>query len=442
MNKKVTLASIGCVLFVAGCATLDDQLNSPDPEIRARAEKNLEGIVLDTNQWTGGAKKEQRIEAIKRIRNQKTLFRILTMDMNDGRFNGEHWDEVFKFDSDVYQPCIDGLDQAGLVAFILHEEQYVLTSHMKKLEKEVRRRAGGWERLPDEDSESYSAELFLHAAMATGRRLDEVLDSRESAIKFCETYNRKRSPRLWYAIGKLKAPEAIALCFSKSQNEDVKFVLFPDVYKNWQYVQDKYELAAILKVACERQKYKQEALKKGSQMKVDAEYVVTDAVKTGIVARIGNQKVFLAMLRKENAEERRSRQPSKNYWFYTQDPGVMKAVAFKMPEEKIFKTAIDCLGGHTISAWNKSGNSKDRDDGVFWLAYAVFMRVTDQTKKNTIANLVADKIEGYYQRCKNERYMIWESEDKEKTRKILDLWGDDMPSEARTRLEKLAGGLH
>ena len=105
--KILKVAVVLAVMALAGCMTLEEQLKSSDPAVRARAQQRLVGIALDTNEFTGGAEKDERIAAIRLIDDQDALMRILQTNLNDGRFNGEYWEGVFKGDAEVFGPCID-----------------------------------------------------------------------------------------------------------------------------------------------------------------------------------------------------------------------------------------------------------------------------------------------------------------------------------------------
>lgn len=428
MTQKLMVAVLGTALF-AGCMSIDEQLNSSDPTVRAQAVKRQEHVVLDTNEWTGGATKEERIAAIQKITDQDTLLRILTTNLNDGRFNGEYWELEFRTDEELYGACVDKLDQQHLVDFILHEEQYYdASSSRHEFVKGTYSTRDGID--IDKTSKSYSAELLLSAA---GGHMDweylrsrdggiwDNLDSLEMAVKYQKDYERNRPERLWYALSKLSHPDAVASCLIKSRDGAVKFVLFPIAFKNWQMMQGRYELAAILKIACLREISKSgrgSGSNRGTRRRTSAEYVVTDAIKKGIVAKIADQKVYDEMLDKKGK-------------FGIGDVGVVFAVASEMPKDKVYELARKELNNHTIELWNK------HDIGAFAIASAAVRKSTDTTKKELLTRLAVGILESYYNRCHTQEGLVWDDEDCAQARQIIEMCGDALSESDRQGLEKL-----
>lgn len=430
MTQKIMVAVLGTALL-AGCMSIEEQLNSSDPTVRAQAVKRLEHIVLDTNEWTGGATKEERIAALRKITDQDTLLRILTTNLNDGRFNGEYWELEFRTDEEIYGACVDKLDQQHLVDFILYEEQYYddydASSSRHEFVKDTHSTRNGM----DETSESYSAELLLSAA---GGDMDweylgsrdggswDNLDSFEMATKYQKDYKRNRPERLWYALSKLSHPDAVASCLQRSRDGAVKFVLFPIAFKNWQAMRGKYELAAILKIACLRQISKQGGRGRGSdrgiRRSVSAEYIVTGAIKRGIVAKIADQKVYDEKLDKKGK-------------FGIGDAGVVFAVALEMPKEKVYGLARKELNNHTIELWNK------HDIGAFAIANAAVRKSMDATKKELLTKLEVGILESYYNRCHTQEGLVWDDADRTQARQIIEMCGDALSESDRQRLGKL-----
>lgn len=434
MTQKFIAAVFGATLF-AGCMSIDEQLNSSDPTVRAQSEKRLEHIVLDTNEWTGGATKEERIAAIQKISDQDTLLRILTTNLNDGRFNGEYWELEFRTDEELYGSCVDKLDQHHLVEFILHEEQYYDKNFAQHFGHDfVKERTHSHKDGMNETSESYSAELLLSAVggdgpwfeyfgSSRGDRAMGSLDSFEMAVKYQKEPNKRNRPeRLWYALSKLSHQDAVASCLQRSRDGAVKFVLFPIAFKNWQMMQGKYELAAILKIACLRQIGKQGGRGRGSDCgargRTPVEYVVTDAIKKGIVAKIADQKVYDEMLDKKGK-------------FGIGDVGVVFAVASEMPKDKVYELARRELNNHTIELWNK------HDIGAFAIANAAVTKSIDVTKKGLLTKLAVGILESYYNRCHTQEGLVWDDEDRAQAKQIIVMWGDALSGSDRQRLAKL-----
>lgn len=408
--KIVPLAFILFVVeLLTGCLTIDEQLNSLDPAMRARAERRLESIALDTNEWTGGAEKDERIAAIKRIKSQDSLLRIATTDLKDGRFNGSYWDSVFRANQAVYGPLIDKMDQTHLVAFILEEEQY--RSEEDRPFFFYRRSKFNH----DEETESSSAELFLS--------VDPVgFDSAESAIEYVKYHRRgdSFSPRLWYAILKLSDPNATAACFAKSINSQVKMVLFPKAFQSWQCIQNKYALAAILKIACHRQVYKQNELNRGGKnrlRRLDEQYVVTDEIKNGIVAKINDPKLYVEMLKEDSK-------------FFVGDFGVIMAIAPKLSESRVLELAKKSMSEHSVRL------RKVHYMNAFFLTYAAFKRTKEVGIKQILVARTVEKLN-------EDRRMLsilgsedWE-QSKEQVRNVIEVWGSDLPADIRSELERL-----
>lgn len=428
MTQKLMVAVLGTALF-AGCMSIDEQLNSSDPTVRAQAVKRLEHVVLDTNEWTGGATKEERIAAIQKITDQDTLLRILTTNLNDGRFNGEYWELEFRTDEELYGACVDKLDQQHLVDFILHEEQYYDNRYDSSYHNFVKERTHSHKDGMNETSESYSAELLLSAASgdmdweylsSRAHGLWDCLDSFEMAVKYQKYHERTRPERLWHALSKLSHPDAVASCLHKSRDGAVKFVLFPIAFKNWQMMQGKYELAAILKIACLRQISKQggRGSDRGARRRASAEYIVTDAIKKGIVAKIADQKVYVEMLDKKGK-------------FGIGDVGVVFAIASEMPKDKVYELARKELNNHTIELWN------EHDIGAFAIASAAVRKSMDTTKKKLLTRLAVGILESYYNRCHTQEGLVWDDEDRAQARQIIEMCGDALSESDRQGLEKL-----
>lgn len=413
--KILKVGVVSAVMALAGCMTLEEQLKSSDPAVRARAQQRLVGIALDTNEFTGGAEKDERIAAIRLIDDQDALMRILQTNLNDGRFNGGYWEGVFKGDAEVFGPCIDKLDQAHLVAFILDEEE----RYSKR-----KRRSNPRNDL-DEDAETYSAELFLSVVSGYSLNrysLSEMLNTTDSAIKYQKTYRDGKTPRLWYAIKRLSDPAAVAICFNKSKSGQVKFALFPEVVKNWKYIKDKYELAAVLKIACKRQMENEERLardsKKRNRHKLASELRVTDEMKEGVVAQISDPKVYAEMLNPKSK-------------FSISDSGVIKAIAVKMPETKVFDLAKRNLEKHSLDDWNH------KDNTPFFLAAGAYRGLNDPDKKELLLNMTVSKIVEYRSRCISNMSMSWGGQDRKQVELILAAWGEDLSAEAKARLARL-----
>lgn len=400
--KILKVGVVATVVALAGCMTLEEQLTSPDPAVRARAQQRLVGIALDTNEFTGGAEKDERIAAIRLIDDQDALMRILQTNLNDGRFNGEYWEGVFKGDAEVFGPCIDKLDQAHLVSFILEEGQYCEEfGHYRDnfANKHVKIRDTHDDL--DEESESYSARLLLKAENGHGR-------------------NSTR--RVTYAIKKLVDPAAIAVCFNKTRNGQIKLALSSKAFENWKYIKDKYELAALLKLACKRQVKEEERLsrepKKRNRKMLASEFRVTDGVKEGVVAQIGDQKVYAEMLNPKSD-------------FCVSDAGVIKAIVAKMPEGKAFDLAKRNLEKHSLSDWNY------KDNISFYLAAGAYKRLNDPAKKELMLNMTVSKINEYQSKCRSSMSMMWGDQDRKQVELILAAWGEDLSPEAKARLARL-----
>lgn len=419
--KILKVGVVTTVVALAGCMTLEEQLKSSDPTVRARAQQRIVGIALDTNGFTGGAEKDERIAAIRLIDDQDALMRILQTNLNDGRFNGEYWEGVFKGDAEVFGPCIDKLDQAHLVAFILDEEEYSDENYSSSNHRYSKRKQKSNPRDDlDEDAETYSAELFL--SVVSSRSLSEILNTTDSAIEYQTTYRSGKTPRLWYAIKRLSDPAAVAICFNKSKSGQVKFAIFPEVAKNWKYVKDKYELAAVLKIACKRQMENEERLardsKKRNRQKLAPELRVTDEMKEGIVAQISDPKVYAEMLNPKSK-------------FSISDSVVIKDIAAKMPESKVFDLAKKNLEKHSLSDWNYKNNIP------FFLAAGAYRGLNDPAKKELLLNMTVSKINEYQSKCRSSMSMIWGDQDRKQVELILAAWGDDLSADAKARLARL-----
>ena len=240
------------------------------------------------------------------------------------------------------------------------------------------------------------------------------------AVKYQKDYKRKRPERLWFALSKLSHPDAVASCLLKSRDGAVKFVLFPIAFKNWQAMKGKYELAAILKIACLRKISKQgrRGSDRGARRRASAEYIVTDAIKKGIVAKIADRKVYDEMLDKKGK-------------FGIGDVGVVFAVALEMPKEKVYELARKELNNHTIELWNK------HDVGAFAIAKAAVTKSIDVTKKGLLTKLAVGILESYYNRCHTQDGLVWDDEDRAQARQIISMWGDALSESDRQRLAKL-----
>ena len=434
VNSKMVIAAIGGIVLLSGCMSLDEQLNSPDPTVRSQAERRLEGIVLDTNEWTGGADKDQRIAAIKRIKNQETLLRILMTNLDDGRFAGEHWNRIFQTDVTVYGPLIDGLDQEHLVSFILGEEQCRYDKSegklLKREEYEIRNGMGPRRGNLDESSPAFSAELLLShgwwyedSREVTTTAMRRSSESRRGSSKY---RSETQPPRLFYAVARLTSPEAIAKCFCESKEAFVKSILLPDVFKNWQHVHNKYDLAAILKLACKRQEDKQKDLNRKSEKKrlrrLDANYVVPETTKKRIVEKIADAKVFAEMIVNTKSK------------FYMEDADVIHAIISnpKLSENMVFDFVKKSIDTSTPEMWYHG------DINAFIIASAAFKRINDTTNKAAIVSLTVGKLERHRDEC-CKRYVGWCSWGAQGMKRVIAAWGDALPSDAKARIERLCG---
>lgn len=400
---KLIIATCGITL-IAGCMTVEEQLNSPDPAVRARANKKLEGIALDSSEWASASRIE-RIGAINQINDQDTLVRILTARLNDGRFNGKALDEMFRTDADVYGPCIDRLDQEHLVEFILYESTHpVLRNHYE--EEHIQEWIPKWNKIDCENPERYSAEMLLQCGYDYGGRSE--LKSRMQD----GWYNR-----MLYAISKLSDSEAIIRCFGKAKTFELKTFMFPLAFANWNSVQNKYELAAMLKVACGRQAYEADEMNFmfTDKMFDPKKYVVDIATKKGIVSKIADQGVYSLML------DRKSK-------YYIEDLDVILAIVDKMDKNKVYDIAMKRLNANDYKSWERDYMP------LVQFTKAAYCKLDDETKKAALIDLMVAKISAY--KSKNE----WGGKGEEieaEVQQAVDLWGEILPISAKTKLYNL-----
>lgn len=403
---KLIIATCGITL-IAGCMTVEEQLNSPDPAVRARANKKLEGIALDSSEWASASRIE-RIGAINQINDQDTLVRILTARLNDGRFNGKALDEMFRTDADVYGPCIDRLDQDHLVEFILFESKNNPLYNNKNNAGRRGRRKGFDEgdNIGCDDPERFSAEMLLQCGYDYGGRSE--LKSRMQD----GWYNR-----MMYAISKLSDSEAIIRCFGKAKTFELKTFMFPLAFANWNSVQNKYELAAMLKVACKRQSYEADEMNFmfTDKMFDPKKYVVDIATKKGIVSKIADQGVYSLML------DRKSK-------YYIEDLDVILAIVDKMDKNKVYDIAMKRLNANDYKSWERDYMP------LVQFTKAAYCKLDDETKKAALIDLMVAKISAY--KSKNE----WGGKGEEieaEVQQAVDLWGEILPISAKTKLYNL-----
>ena len=400
MKKHMSTIAIGCLALVTGCMTLDEQLNSPDPAVRTAAEKRLEGIAVDSNEWNGGASRLERIAAIARINNQDSLMRILMTDFEDGRFNGAELCEMFHTDVDVYGPCIDRLDQEHLIEFILFEstnpfyQDKRTRAYMKSNRNSKFRNRSESDDILCENPETYSAEMLLASGCEYG--------------KFARNKDAQKSySRMIYAIAKLSDADSIVKCFSKATTFELKEALFPYVFKNWQSVQNKYDLAALLKVYI--QMVRDVSRRRKMLEEKRAEYEDT---KKAIVAKIADQGVYALMLDKASK-------------FYIDDTVVTFAIVDRMDKDTAYSFAMKELKGKDFRSW-------DRDYmPTIQLAKAVYCKVDDDARKTALTDLMVAKIKAY--KNKEGTRLGYKTVEKQ-VREAIDFWGDVLPESARSSL--------
>lgn len=387
------------ICIIVGCMTLEEQLNSSDPNVRANAERHLEGVVLKTNSFDGGASREERIAAIKLIKDQDVLLRILNTDLNDGRFNGSYWDREFKTKEDVYGPAIDGLDQAHLKDFILTYQDY---EDKDRVGYGSKRRVSSTNASEDGDVEASSAISFMRYA--------------DNSTRHCRIDNR-----LAYALLRVQDPIVLAEIFEKTDRNEVKFILFPKVIDNCSAVKNKYAIIALLSVVCKRQNVqidRGESKKKKFQMPKQKDCTVSEKQISEMVTRIKDQKLYYAMLQPDSK------------WFVP-DTRVLAMVASMLPENRIMDMARKALRDHSIRRWNR------KDIVSFMVVCAAVRRSSDIAKSEELVQMMVSKIEDYKNTCMNSMNMSWGHGDRHQVHAIVDAWGDTLPEAARNRLNSL-----
>lgn len=382
------------VVALAGCMTVEEQLNSPDPAVRARAEKRLEEIALGS----GSVTKAERISALDRISNQDILMRILTTRFNDGRANGEALDKMFRTDDDLYGACIDRLDQNHLVAFILHESTHPVAIGCYGGFDVDENMIQEWNKIDCEKPERYSAEMLLECGYDHGGRLESNSHIKDG------WYNR-----MIYAISKLSDTDAIVRSFRAAKTFELKTLMFPLAFKNWQSIQDKYELAAMLTVACKRQDYE------AKKWKGNTKYGVSEATKKGIVAKIDDQGVYALML------DRKSK-------YYIEDVDVVSAIVDKMDKNKVYGIAMKRLNANDYTVWERDYMP------LVQFAKVAYCKLDDETKKAALVDLMVAKIADYKKKNvgSGKGDVI-----KAEVQRAVDLWGEVLPISAKTKLDKL-----
>ena len=388
----IICSCIGAAALV-GCVTVEEQLNSPDPTVRARAEKRLEGIAISP----GSVSKAERISALDRISNQDILMRILTTRFNDSRANGEALDKMFRTDDDVYGPCIDRLDQEHLVEFILYESTHpVLRNHYE--EEHIQEWIPKWNKIDCENPERYSAEMLLECGYDYGGRLESNSHIKDG------WYNR-----MIYAISKLSDTDAIVRSFRTAKTFELKTLMFPLAFKNWQSIQDKYELAAMLTVACKRQDYE---VKK---WKGNTKYGVSEETKKGIVAKIADQGVYALML------DRKSK-------YYIEDADSVSAIVDKLDKNKVYDIAMKRLNANDYTSWERDYMPMAQ------FTKAAYCKLDDETKKVALVDLMVAKIADYKKKnAGSGKGDVIKAE----VQRVVDLWGEVLPISAKTKLDNL-----
>ena len=120
--KKSYLIGLSLLAF-AGCVSIEEQLASPDPTIRAKGHQRAVDLVLNSN-----ASRTERLAVIAKLGDKESILKILTEYDKHGR--SLYWERELQ-KPDFYKACIDKLDQRGLYEY-LAQDYHVLGYNMKE----------------------------------------------------------------------------------------------------------------------------------------------------------------------------------------------------------------------------------------------------------------------------------------------------------------------